>query len=180
MTRPLSAIECYRAAERLMGAPPRTKLRDTDRTTYLPSWAAYRCSDTGISFPALANLTGVVHSSSSARVYMADNQIQPDDREAARRCIREDALRHREGKSGSMPDDLRKRLGRAVTKDARLWRSRKTRLTPEWVRAIRTVSVGNCVLARLTGIPQSQISMVRSRKIWGWVDDVQDDGIVQG
>ena len=180
MTRPLSAIECYRAAERLMGASRGPKIRDMERTTYVPTWAASKCSCGGTPLVALGEVTGTAYSTAFSRVCTIENCVSASDREEARRCIREDALRHREGKRGSMPTDLRKRLRAAVLESPRTWRERRTRMNPDFVRAIRCSSVSTGLLARFLGMPHSQISMVRSRKIWGWVDDVQDDGIVQG
>lgn len=172
--RPITSKECYRAADRLMGAPPRTKLRDTDRTTYLPTWAAYRCADHRLSLIELGGWIYGTYSTATSRIYAVDNGASNDDKEAARRCIREEVLRNREGKRGSMPRELLDRLRQVAGAEARTWRERRSRLSPEWVRAIRCISVKGSTLAALCGVPHSQISMVRSRKIWGWVDDLPE------
>lgn len=167
---PISWRECFAAAQRLQGMGERRGMRDTDRVGYLPAWAAYRCSDVGVSFPVLARDTGYAHSTVSGKVYEIDRTLSPEDRKAIRAAIREAALRARERKPSAADPELMDRVRAIAGKEWRYGRGRPTRMNPEMVRSIRATCIPVVMLARFLGIPSSQVSYVRSRRTWKWVD----------
>lgn len=180
MTRPLSAIECYRAAERLMGGRRRTTKKDVGRDEFVQTWAAWRCPDISMSRDLLGIRLGENPSVIQRRSNIVENHVALADREELRRCIREDALRERDGKRGSAPAELVASVRSQLDPSRMHHRVADRRFTPEFARSVRQSCLSARSLAAFFRIPVAQVLMIRDRRTLGWVDDVQDDGIVQG
>ncbi len=54
--------------------------------------------------------------------------------------------------------------------DCKLKHRRRRKLNLNLVRAIRADNRGQAILAKIYGVCQSNVSQIKSRKIWGWID----------
>lgn len=114
--RPISPRECRDAALSIVWT---TRRRRRDAVARLAMWAAFRCADRAPTRADMADLFGGARAVQAAR--LLSSLVDADDLAEFRSCVREAALRRRDGKSGSADGSLVLRLVEAAA--ARLWKA---------------------------------------------------------